>query len=411
MKSLIEAAGKDFVGSCLDSGNPLWTIEDPHLTLETLAPYVLTSHVRDTAVWNTPQGAAVAWQRMGDGNIGIEGYVRKFAEKCPGRPLSLEIIVTGPALLQLPRSEVLGRVPRRRRHGSSRASSRWSKRGRRWRPRRDSARPKRSFASAKTSKRASSGRRRCSPGFSTIAAIRASGVPGRCRSPGSPGGSSGIAAPRPPCSAVARVAIDPFSALRALTPSVIRFFQAVPALKGILMFRLYSIAVSIGLTTAIIPAIAQTPPAPATTPAPATAARQRPTPPTRDPHTPGYVEAKELPDGEVPPANADGNFIIGPTHNPAPEMTVQEGVPQGTVYDFTMESKDSKIYPGIAREPGTFGHAGSERSRQADRDDQPSGALHAARGRLRAEAIRPRHGRAVHRRRRWSGPAAVHGAR
>jgi len=96
VKTLIEAAGKDFVGSCLDSGNPLWTIEDPHLTLETLAPYVLTSHVRDTAVWNTPQGAAVAWTRMGEGNIGMEDYIREYAAKCPGRPLSLEVIVTGP---------------------------------------------------------------------------------------------------------------------------------------------------------------------------------------------------------------------------------------------------------------------------------------------------------------------------
>ena len=96
VKALIEAAGSDFVGSCLDSGNPLWTIEDPHLTLEMLAPYVLTSHVRDTAVWNTPQGIAVAWTRMGEGNIGIEDYVREYAAKCPGRALSLEIIVTGP---------------------------------------------------------------------------------------------------------------------------------------------------------------------------------------------------------------------------------------------------------------------------------------------------------------------------
>jgi 3-oxoisoapionate decarboxylase len=98
VKMLIEEAGKEFVGSCLDSGNPLWTIEDPHLTLETLSPYVLTSHVRDTAVWNTPQGAAVAWSRMGEGNIGIEDYIREYAAKCPGRPLSLEIIVTGPRL-------------------------------------------------------------------------------------------------------------------------------------------------------------------------------------------------------------------------------------------------------------------------------------------------------------------------
>ncbi len=80
----------------------------------------------------------------------------------------------------------------------------------------------------------------------------------------------------------------------------------------------------------------------------------RPPAPVRDPHTPGYVMAKELPDGENAPPNADGNFILGPTHNPAPEMAGREGVPQGTVYTFTMESADSKIYPGIAREPGTF---------------------------------------------------------
>jgi enterochelin esterase-like enzyme len=92
-------------------------------------------------------------------------------------------------------------------------------------------------------------------------------------------------------------------------------------------------------------------PAPAAPPATA----PRPTPPTRDPNTAGYVTAKELPDGAVPPADANGNFIVGPTHNPAPEMTAKEDVPQGTIYNLTMSSADSKIYPGIARDPGTFG--------------------------------------------------------
>jgi len=95
LKSLVEGAGKDFVGVCLDSGNPLWVLEDPHVTLETLAPYVLTSHVRDTAVWRIPEGAAVQWVRMGDGNIGIDSYVRRYVELCPGKALTLEIIVTG----------------------------------------------------------------------------------------------------------------------------------------------------------------------------------------------------------------------------------------------------------------------------------------------------------------------------
>ena len=82
---------------------------------------------------------------------------------------------------------------------------------------------------------------------------------------------------------------------------------------------------------------------------------QHPPAPTRDPHSPGYVRAKELPDGTNPPVNEDGNFILGPTHNPAPEMTSSEGVPQGNVCEFTMASADSKLYPGIAREPGTHG--------------------------------------------------------
>src|SRR5690349_13828427 len=95
-------------------------------------------------------------------------------------------------------------------------------------------------------------------------------------------------------------------------------------------------------------AIAQSPNAKPSTP-------ERTPPPTRDPHTPGYVTATELPDGTLPSPDSNGNFIIGPTHNPAPQMTEQENVPQGTIYQLTMNSKDSKIYPGIARQPGTFG--------------------------------------------------------
>jgi enterochelin esterase family protein len=85
---------------------------------------------------------------------------------------------------------------------------------------------------------------------------------------------------------------------------------------------------------------------------------ERPTPPIRDPHTPGYVAAKELPDGSIPPANADGNFIIGPTYSaPADEGVRDSTIPKGTVIEFTMSSADSKIYPGIARDANTFGTA------------------------------------------------------
>jgi sugar phosphate isomerase/epimerase len=93
LKALVEAAGTDYVGVCIDSGNASWAIEDPHLTLETLAPYVLTSHMRDSAVWNSADGAVAQWTRMGDGNVDLAKYIRSYVERCPGRAVSLELIM------------------------------------------------------------------------------------------------------------------------------------------------------------------------------------------------------------------------------------------------------------------------------------------------------------------------------
>jgi Putative esterase len=77
----------------------------------------------------------------------------------------------------------------------------------------------------------------------------------------------------------------------------------------------------------------------------------RTAPPTRDPSNPNYPRAMELPDGTLPPAGAEGNFIIGPTHAPAPETVAKDGVPRGTVTSFTLSSKDSVIYnPGLIRD-------------------------------------------------------------
>jgi iron(III)-enterobactin esterase len=74
----------------------------------------------------------------------------------------------------------------------------------------------------------------------------------------------------------------------------------------------------------------------------------RTNPPTRDPHTPGYVAATELPDGTVPAPDQNGNFIIGPTHTPALELSAPDRPLDGTVVEFTMNSEDSKYFPGIA---------------------------------------------------------------
>jgi iron(III)-enterobactin esterase len=87
----------------------------------------------------------------------------------------------------------------------------------------------------------------------------------------------------------------------------------------------------------------------------------RPTPPTRPPDGPGapkwtVVGAQpgsaepRAAAGMNPPADRNGDFLIGPVYRPAPEFTAVPGVPEGTVGQFTLESKDSRFYPGVARD-------------------------------------------------------------
>jgi len=90
--SLIEQAGKDFVGANLDSGNALWTMEDPIASLEVLGPYALTTSLRDSAVWESANGATVQWTAMGEGNTDLEAYFERFASLCKGVPVHIETI-------------------------------------------------------------------------------------------------------------------------------------------------------------------------------------------------------------------------------------------------------------------------------------------------------------------------------
>ena len=72
--------------------------------------------------------------------------------------------------------------------------------------------------------------------------------------------------------------------------------------------------------------------------------RERPTAPAsgqpagrgRGPQGPPLLPTPPLTTAPTP--DQDGNFVIGPPYAPAPELTVKQGVPQGTVHEFTMDS-------------------------------------------------------------------------
>ena len=74
-------------------------------------------------------------------------------------------------------------------------------------------------------------------------------------------------------------------------------------------------------------------------------------PPARKFDDPGAPPFNVLKEGENPPLDAHDNFVIGPSYRPAPERKKVDGVPEGKVQQFEIDSKESKLFnPGIARD-------------------------------------------------------------
>ncbi len=82
-RDLVEEAGTDFVGIYLDTGNPVFVREHPLSTVETLGKYALTLHLRDSVVYEHPQGVAVQWVPLGEGTVNFKEIIARAKELCP----------------------------------------------------------------------------------------------------------------------------------------------------------------------------------------------------------------------------------------------------------------------------------------------------------------------------------------
>jgi sugar phosphate isomerase/epimerase len=82
-RQVIETAGKEFVGSYLDTGNPVFVAEDPLTTVEELGPLAVTFHLRDSVVYDVPDGIAVQWVPLGEGTVDFKALISRAAAILP----------------------------------------------------------------------------------------------------------------------------------------------------------------------------------------------------------------------------------------------------------------------------------------------------------------------------------------
>ncbi|MBM3783410.1 MAG: sugar phosphate isomerase/epimerase [Acidobacteria bacterium] len=95
-KIVIEEAGKDFVGTYLDTGNPVFVLEDPSQTLEVLGQYALTVHLRDSVVYEHRDGIAVQWVPLGEGTIDFPKFIARLREIVTGVHIYIKPITGRP---------------------------------------------------------------------------------------------------------------------------------------------------------------------------------------------------------------------------------------------------------------------------------------------------------------------------
>jgi sugar phosphate isomerase/epimerase len=98
-RQVIESAGKEFVGSYLDTGNPVFVAENPLTTVEELGPYAVTFHLRDSVVYDHPDGVAVQWVPLGEGTIDFKALVARAAEVLPPVHIYCKPITARPAVV------------------------------------------------------------------------------------------------------------------------------------------------------------------------------------------------------------------------------------------------------------------------------------------------------------------------
>jgi sugar phosphate isomerase/epimerase len=102
-RQVIDAAGKEFVGSYLDTGNPVFVMEDPLSTVETLGPVAVMLHLRDSVVYESKGGIMVQWVPLGEGVVDFKKVVSKAKEVCPPTIAVYNKPITGrpPALMAI----------------------------------------------------------------------------------------------------------------------------------------------------------------------------------------------------------------------------------------------------------------------------------------------------------------------
>jgi sugar phosphate isomerase/epimerase len=96
MLELLGKLGSEWVGVCVDLGNNIALLEEPHEVVQALAPRAFSVHLKDMAVEAWEEGFLLSEVLLGTGHCDLPGMIRTLSAKNPGIVFNLEMATRDP---------------------------------------------------------------------------------------------------------------------------------------------------------------------------------------------------------------------------------------------------------------------------------------------------------------------------
>lgn len=96
LAGMLRRLGSEHIGSCIDTGNSIALLEEPLLTVEALAPFVVTSHIKDMAVQECDDGFLLSEVPLGEGILDLPRVFEIMRKASPAVRFNLEMITRDP---------------------------------------------------------------------------------------------------------------------------------------------------------------------------------------------------------------------------------------------------------------------------------------------------------------------------
>jgi 3-oxoisoapionate decarboxylase len=93
---ILRRISSKFVGVCVDFGNSIALVEDAMEVIEALAPYALTTHIKDMAVQEHENGFLLAEAPLGEGFLDLKQIISIIQKANPAIQFNLEMITRDP---------------------------------------------------------------------------------------------------------------------------------------------------------------------------------------------------------------------------------------------------------------------------------------------------------------------------